>query len=111
MCKMGKQILIYPNDRIFYDNMEFDADKFIEFINELVNSGYVLTFYDALGGFLFSNPKNDESYFLRFSILDIENYKNGVYTLITNELQKLLLSQEQKELPVKAKIKKIIFTK
>lgn len=106
MCKMGKQVLIYPNDRIIYGNREIDTDRFIKLLNMCVNFGCVITFYEALSGFAISNQRNDEFYLLKFSEIDIENYKNGVYTRLTSELNKLLLLQEQKELSVKTKRKK-----
>ena len=103
MCKMGKQILIYPNDRVIYDNREIDTEKFISLINMWAHFGYVFTFYDALSGFAISNQKTDEFYLLKFNEIDIENYKNDIYTRLTSELKKLLLHQEQKELSVKVK--------
>ena len=106
MCKMGKQILVYPNDRVIYNNTELDTGEFISKINELVNEGYVITFYEALSGFAISNQGTDEFYLLKFSNFDIENYKNGVYTRLTSKLKKLLLPQGQDELSFKEKIKK-----
>ena len=104
--KMGERILIYPNDRVIYDNKEIDTGLFIKFINGLANSGYVITFYEALSGFAISNQKNDDFYLLEFSKFDIENYKIGVYTPLTSELRKLLLLQEQKNINQKNIIQK-----
>ena len=101
--EMGKQIKIYCNDKIIYDNKELDANKFIIAIKELVNSGYVLNFYEALSGFTLSNTKNNEFYHLKFCDLVIENYKNGKYTTLTNELKNLLLLQEQNKFSIKIK--------
>ena len=101
--EMGKQIKIYCNDKIIYDNKELDANKFIIAIKELVNSGYVLNFYEALSGFTLSNTKNNEFYHLKFCDLVMENYKNGKYTTLTNELKNLLLLQEQNKFSIKIK--------
>lgn len=84
MCKMGKQVLIYPNDRIIYGKREIDIDKFIRLLNMCVNFGCVITFYEVLSGFAIFNQINDEFYLLKFSEIDIENYKNGVYTRLTS---------------------------
>lgn len=93
--EMGERILIYPNDRVIYNNRELDTGLFIKFINGLVDSGCVITFWEALNGFSIFNQKNYDFYLLEFSKFDIENYKNGVYTLLTSELRKLLLLQDQ----------------
>ena len=104
---MGERILIYPNDRVVYNNKELDTGLFIKFINGLANSGYVITFYEALSGFTIFNSKNGDHYCLKFSEFDIKNYKIGVYTPLTSELNRLLLLQEQKnDVKVKSKRKK-----
>ena len=54
---MGIQILIYPNNWVIYKNTELDTNKFINYINELVNCGYSLTFYEELSGFSIRNCK------------------------------------------------------
>ena len=72
----------------------------------MVNSGYLITFYEALSGFAISNQETGEFFLLKFSKFDILNYKNGIYTQLTNELKKLLLLQEQKKSKVKCKKKK-----
>ena len=101
--EMGKQIKIYCNDKVIYNNKELDADKFIIAIKELVNSGYVLNFYEALSGFTLSNAKTNEFYHLKFCDLVMENYKNSKYTRLTNELKNLLLLQEQNKFSIKIK--------
>lgn len=104
--EMGERILIYPNDRVIYGNRELNTDKFIILINLWVNSEYKINFYEALSGFTVHSQKTGEHYHLEFSNVDIENYKNGIYTRITRELQKALLLQEQRESSSKSKSKK-----
>lgn len=101
--EMGEQIKIYCNDKVIYNNKELDTDKFIITIKKLVNSGYVLNFYEALSGFTLSNTKTNEVYHLKFCDLVMENYKNGKYTTLTNELKNLFLLQEQNKFSIKIK--------
>ena len=103
---MGERILIYPNDRVVYKNKKLDTGLFIKFINGLANSGYKLTFYEALSGFTIFNQKNGDYYHLKFSEFDIKNYKIGIYTPLTSELNRLLLLQEQKKSYVKERGKR-----
>lgn len=104
---MGERILVYLDDHVFYAKKEIDLDLFISFINELIDSGWNLTFYETLSGFMFSNPKNNARYFLQFSVLDIERYKKGIYTTLTSELKKLIEKQSKKEILEENFIKRI----